>query len=369
MSPPLVKDISKLTYSTALGFNAEMRWEHMAGRGYLVPNELFFVRQTTETPRIDPAQWRLTISGPGVTRPLEFTYDQLQALPAVTSVVRSIECAGNGRTFFKETYGQDTYFEDPDAGRIEIPQWRLGAVGVAEWTGVPLGEILQRAGIKPSAVDVVPQGLDESQLRRPMPVAKAMEDDTLLVFAMNGDYLPADHGYPVRVLTPGWVGNYNVKWVGHIEVAEEPVYVPHNTDLYVYIGPGYEPEPHRPGPVVDTLVMKSAFELAWPAQLPAGAHTIRGRSWGPRRIAKVDYSVDDGRTWSPARLSGPNEPNAWVCWSFDWQATPGDHNIRARATDDQGNVQPDTVPYNLQGYNYGAVIAHPVTVVAGSTKS
>src|SRR5438067_2077658 len=175
MPTPLVKDISKFTYSTELGFNAEMRWEQMAGRGYLVPNELFFVRQTTETPRIDPAQWRLTISGPGVARPLEFTYDELMALPAVTSVVRAVECAGNGRSFFKEAYGQDTYFEDAEGVRIEIPQWRLGAVGVAEWTGVPLGEVLQRAGIKRSAVDVVPQGLDESKLRRPMPVAKAME--------------------------------------------------------------------------------------------------------------------------------------------------------------------------------------------------
>jgi DMSO/TMAO reductase YedYZ molybdopterin-dependent catalytic subunit len=199
-----------------------------------------------------------------------------------------------------------------------------------------------------------------------MSIAKAMQDDTLLVFAMNGDPLPADHGFPVRVLTPGWVGNHSVKWVGHIEVAEEPVFTPWNTEYYVMIGPGYQPEPPSLGPIVDAQVMKSAFELAWPAKLPAVAHTIRGRSWGPDRIAKVEYSLDDGRTWSPARVSGPNEAQAWVRWSFDWAPTAGEYKIRARATDDKGNRQPDSVPFNLQGYNYGAVVAHPVAVASVS---
>jgi DMSO/TMAO reductase YedYZ molybdopterin-dependent catalytic subunit len=297
-----------------------------------------------------------------VTKPLEFTYDQLLAIPAQKSVIRYVECAGNGRTFYKEIFGQDTFLAGEKGVKVPLPQWRLGAVGVAEWTGVPLGEILQRAGVKPSAKDVVPGGLDQSKLRRPMSIAKAMEDDTLLVYAMNGDPLPPDHGFPVRALTPGWVGNQNVKWLGSIEVAEEPVFVPQNTTLYVYIGPDYKPEPPRLGPVVERQVMKSAFELAWPAKLPASAHTIRGRSWGPQPIKRVEYSVDDGHTWTPARLSEPNEPKAWVRWSFDWAPTPGEYKIRARAYDDKGNKQPDTVPYNQQGMNYGAVVAHPVTV-------
>jgi sulfane dehydrogenase subunit SoxC len=360
----LVKDIppSQFRYMTELGFNAEMNWAQMANLGYVVPNHLFYVRQSSKTPRITPEGWKLTVSGAGVTRPLEFTYDQLLALPAVKSVVRYVECAGNGRTFYNEVLGQETFVAGEKGVKVPLPQWRLGAVGVAEWTGVPLGEILQRAGVKPSAKDVVPEGLDQSKLRRPMSIAKAMADDTLLVYAMNGDTLPADHGFPVRALTPGWVGNQNVKWLGSIEVAEEPVFVPQNTTLYVYIGPDYKAEPPRLGPVVERQVMKSAFELAWPAMLKGGAQKIGGRSWGPDPIKRVEYSVDDGHTWTPAKLYDPNQPEAWVRWSFDWAPTPGEYKIRARAIDDKGNKQPDAVPYNQQGMNYGAVVAHPVTV-------
>jgi DMSO/TMAO reductase YedYZ molybdopterin-dependent catalytic subunit len=360
----LVKDTppSKFIYMEALGYNAEMKWENMASRGYLTPNDLFFVRQSTKTPRLTAENWKLTVSGAGVTKPLEFTYDQFLALPEVTSVIRYVECAGNGRAFFKDVIGQETFLSGEKGVKTPLPQWKLGAIGVAEWTGVPLGALLERAGVKPSAVDVVPGGLDQSKLRRPMSIAKAMEDDTLLAFAMNGDPLPADHGFPLRALTPGWVGNQNVKWVGSIEVSEEPVFVPQNTTLYVYIGPEYQPEPPRLGPVVETQVMKTAFELAWPGKLTPTAHTIRGRAWGPQGVAKVEYSVDDGRTWTEAKLLEPNQLKAWVRWWFNWEPTPGEYKIKARVIDPKGNVQPDAVPYNQQGMNYGAVVAHPVTV-------
>ncbi len=361
----IVKDIppSKFIYMESLGYNAETKWENMAGRGYLTPNDLFFVRQSAATPRLNQKDWKLTVSGAGVTKPLELTYDQLLALPEVTSVIRYVECSGNGRVFFDEVLGDLTFMEGEKGAKISLPQWRLGAVGVAEWTGVPLGAVLERAGVKPSARDVVPGGLDDSKLRRPMSIAKAMEDDTLLAFAMNGNPLPQDHGFPVRALVPGWIGNQNVKWVGSIEVAEEPVYVPQNTTLYVYIGPEYQPEPPRKGPVVEKQVMKTALELAWPAKLTPAAHTIRGRAWGPEGISKVEYSVDEGKTWKPARiLPGPNEKRAWVRYSFEWQPTAGEHKIMARATDTKGTVQPDKIPWNQQGMNYGAVVAHPVTV-------
>lgn len=361
---PIVKNIppSKFIYMEALGYNAEMLWENMSGRGYLTPNELFFIRQSSATPRITPAQWKLTVNGPGVTKPLEFTYDELLDLPEVTSVIRYVECAGNGRIFFDEVLGEMTYLAGEEGVKVDLPQWRLGAIGVAEWTGVPLGAILERAGVKKSAVDVVPGGLDQSKLRKPMSLAKAMQDDTLLAFAMNGDPLPADHGFPLRAVVPGWVGNQSVKWVGSIEVSEEPVYVPENTTLYVYVGPEYEPQPPRDGPLVQNQVMKNSLELAWPAKLAPTAQTVRGRSWGPDGIAKVEYSVDDG-PWSAAEISpGPNEKLAWVRWFFNWEPTPGEHKIKVRATDLSGNVQPETIPWNQQGMNYGAIVAHPVTV-------
>lgn len=335
------------------GTNAEMRWDQMAGRGYVVGNDLFFVRDHTSTPRIDPASWKLLVTGSGVTRSLELTYDALLALPAVTSVSRFVECAGNGRTFFKEAQGQ----------AAKGSQWRLGAIGVAEWTGVPLGEMLERAGLKSTARDVMPSGLDDLKVRRPIPVTKALQDDTLLVFAMNGEPLPADHGFPVRMLVPGWVGIASIKWVGRIEVSEEPLFSDWNTGSYVLIGPTYQPEGAHKGPVLTTQGVKSALELAWPANLAAGQHIIRGRSWsGHGRIAKVEYRLDDGRAWQPAQLHEPNIPMAWVRWSFLWDAIPGQYNIRIRATDDRGNTQPDDAPFNEMGYLYGAVVAHPANV-------
>jgi len=159
-----------------------------------------------------------------------------------------IECAGNGRSFFELFQGR----------RASGTQWKLGAIGVAEWSGVRLRELLERAAVKSTALDVRPKGLDSLNVRRPMPIEKAMEDDTLVVYGMNGEVLPQDHGYPVRMLVPGWVGIANIKWVGSIEVSESPLYSPWNTDTYVLIGDAY---PDRP--VLTTQGVKSAFELPW----------------------------------------------------------------------------------------------------------
>jgi sulfane dehydrogenase subunit SoxC len=349
--PPWVKPITDDRFIVHTS-NAEMRWEQMRNYGYTTPNDQFFVRNHTRTAIIDRASWRLRIGGSGVERPLELSYDELLKVPAETKVTRFVECAGNGRAFFSELGGM----------KADGSQWRLGAIGVAEWTGVPLGAVLERAGVKPSARDVMPEGLDEVKVRRPMPLAKAMADDTLLVYGMNGAELPPDHGAPVRVLVPGWIGVANVKWVGRVEVSDQPLFSDWNTTSYVLVGPGYAPEGQSKGPLLTNQVVKSALELPWPARLPAGRQTLHGRSWsGQGRIAKVEYRVDEER-WQTARLEDPNEPLAWVRWSFDWDATVGEHAVRVRARDDQDNTQPERVPFNEQGYLYGGVVPHPVTV-------
>jgi DMSO/TMAO reductase YedYZ molybdopterin-dependent catalytic subunit len=336
-----------------LGANKEMRWENMYARGYEVPNDLFFVRNHSRTARLEAAPWRLSIEGTGVTNPRQFTYDELVGLPSV-SVTRFIECAGNGRSFFETTYGN----------RAQGGQWKLGAIGVAEWTGVPLREVLDRAGLRRTAKDVMPEGLDELRVRRSMPLAKALEGDTLLVYAMNGQTLPQDHGFPVRVLVPGWVGVANIKWVGRIEVSEQPLWSAWNTESYILIGPGYKPSPPAKGPVLSLQTVKSAFELQWDGQIPAGPRLLRGRSWSSHgKIRSVDVSLDRGVTWRPARLREPNIGLAWVRWDIDWNAPPGSYSLRARATDERGNVQPASTPWNDQGYLYGGIIGHPVTVV------
>ncbi len=335
-----------------LGSNKEMRWEVMYTRGYVVPNELFFVRDHSRSARLDAASWRLRVEGSGVSGPREFTYNEILALPSV-SVMRFVECAGNGRSFFEAPYGK----------KAQGGQWKLGAIGVAEWTGVPLREVLDRAGLKRTAQDVMPEGLDELKVRRPMPIAKALADDTLLVYAMNGQTLPPDHGFPVRVLVPGWIGVANIKWVGRIEVSEQPLSSAWNTESYILVGPGYNPNPPAKGPVLTLQNVKSAFELPWDAELPAGRRLLRGRSWSSHgKIAKVEVSLDREISWREARLREPNITQAWVRWDLDWDGRPGGYSLRARATDERGNRQPATVPWNDQGYLYGGVVGHPVTV-------
>lgn len=334
------------------GSNKEMRWENLYNRGYVVPNEMFFVRNHTRTPQVDVNSWRLRVEGSGVTRPLDLTYADVVGMPAV-SVIRFVECAGNGRSFFESTYGR----------RASGTQWKFGAIGVAEWTGVPLREILDRAGVKRTAKDVMPEGLDDLKVRRPMSIAKAMEDDTLVVFAMNGQVLPPDHGFPLRVLTPGWIGVANIKWVGRIEVSEQPLFSTWNTDSYVLIGPDYKAQPPAKGPILSTQSLKSAFELPWDGTINAGRQLVRGRSWSPfARIAKVEYSLDRGISWKTATIHEPNIARAWARWDFEWEARPGQYGLRARATDEAGNTQPVTVPFNEQGYLYNAVVSHPITV-------
>ena len=228
--------------------------------------------------------------------------------------------------------------------------------------------MLERAGLLSSAVDVMPAGLDSTVLvngvdaghvRRPIPVSKAL-DDALLAYAMNGRPLPLDHGYPLRLVVPGWIGVANIKWVGQIEVSATPLFSLWNTTQYVLTGPTY-----TGSPLLTTQAVKSAFELPAPLFLPAGRPQIlTGRSWsGNAAIKRVDVSTDEGSTWKPAQLYGANVPKAWARWRFDWTpAAAGQYTLQARATDTTGAVQPVSVPFNDAGYGFAAIVKHPVVV-------
>ncbi|WP_322665973.1 sulfite oxidase [Dendronalium sp. ChiSLP03b] len=339
----------------------EMNWETMYGRGYLVPNDWFYVHNRNTPPAFDPSTWRLRIEGTGVSVPCEFTYDEIIAMPSI-SVTSAIECAANGRRFFEEAYNT------PLSGT----RWRLGAIGVAEWTGVPLSILLERAGLKSTARDVLVEGADlasldekgtQSKFSSVVPIAKATADNSLIVYAMNGEPLPPDHGQPCRVIFPGWAGNANVKWIERIEVSETPIYTQWVLNQMVLIGPDYPAISPYKGKLITYQNVKSAFELAWPATLSAGNYLLRGRSWsGKGKIVRVEVSLDGGRTWQFARLREPNFPFAWVRWDIDWNPTPGKYSLQARATDNLGNTQPSTVPWNDVGLLYGGVVSHPVTV-------
>ena len=343
------------------GTNAEMRFEAMKGLGQVTPNERFFVRNHTSTPTIDLATWRLRVFGSGLRgdAPVELSYDDLLDLPA-RKVSASVECAGNGRSFFGSQQGTP----------VPGTQWRLGAIGVARWRGVPLADVLDRAGIRADAVDVMPQGLDATvisggvdlgHVRRPLPVAKAL-DDALLAYEMNGEPLPPDHGFPLRLIVPGWVGIANVKWIGQIEVADRPLFSAWNTTQYRMTGGSYPPD----SPPLTTQPVKSAFELPFGATFRAGVtQTLTGRSWsGLAPIRHVDVSTDGGRTWQAASLRAADDGDPWTRWDVRWRPqTAGPVQLLARATDRTGLTQPDTVPFNSLGYQFWAVARHPVEVI------
>jgi DMSO/TMAO reductase YedYZ molybdopterin-dependent catalytic subunit len=321
------------------GHNAEMRWEAMRGQGELTPTERFFVRNHTGTPLITADRYRLRVYGDGVRCPLSLTYRDLEKLPA-TSLTSVIECAGSG--------GRDL-FASQQGTPVDGTPWKLGGIGAARWRGVALSDVLDRAGVKPDAVDVMAHGLDEGAVHRPLPAGKAL-DDVLIALEMNGETLLPDHGFPARLVVPGWIGIASIKWLGGLQVEKRPLYSPWNTRWYA----GLSVQP-----------VKSAFELAWEALLSAGERLrLTGRSWsGHAPIRHVEVSTDGGRRWRKAKLRGPNERYGWVRWELPWTPPPGRHELLARASDRSGLTQPDRVPFNDGGYQFWAVVRHPVTAL------
>ncbi|WP_211275614.1 sulfite oxidase [Actinoplanes rectilineatus] len=353
---PIVKPLPPELFRS-LGTNAETRWSALKDQGYYVPVDRFFVRNHTSTPAIDADTWSLKVTGTGLRGgPVHYSLDDLRRFPSETRAV-AVECAGNGRGYYTTQQGQT----------VSGTAWQLGAVGVARWRGVRLSTVLRHAGISRAAVDVQPSGLDANfvsggvdlgPVRRPFPVAKAF-DDVLLAYEMNGEPLPPDHGFPVRVLVPGWIGIASIKWVGTLEVSAEPLFSPWNTQFYRLFGPEFPAE----GVPIDEQVVKSAFELDPGATVPAGTTTrLTGRSWsahGP--IRRVDVSTDGGATWRRARHYGDTPGGVWQRWELDWKPAAGTHELLARATDVHGNSQPDTATYNTLGYLFDAVVRVPVT--------
>lgn len=338
------------------GTSVEMNWAQKRGDPqFLMDSGQFFVRNHSATPIIDAEQWMLSIDGPGVEKPLQLSYEEILKMPSKT-VTRFVECAGNGRTLFNEVLGK------PGQGT----QWFTGGYGVAEWTGVPLANVLERAGLKDSAVSIMASGLDESGFEKPLPVEKALADDTLIVTGMNRGPLGYDHGYPVRLLVPGWAGSYNVKWLGQLHVGEEQLYSKWNTSSYVLKGEAY-PDPEGPpeGVVIEQQTVKSALALPRDAVLPPGKQRITGYAWSPYGVIdRVEISVDGGKTYRAAKLIGPNIGAAGTRWEFTLDAKPGKVTVTPRATDEKGNTQ---IPiseqkYNVKGYNWEAVIPHPLTI-------
>lgn len=324
---------------------------------FITPIPYFFVRNNGSSADVDVNHWQLEIEGEGVARPRAFTFADLQAMPSRT-LTAYLECAGNHRRFFAIVQG-----ETPDG-----TPWLTGGVGNAIWSGVPLHCVLEGAGLRPDAINLLCIGADrdapEEGFRRVLPIAKALDPDTLLVYAMNGEPLPKDHGFPLRLLVPGWVGSSWIKWLEQIVVTTRPIWTRNNTTHYVLIGDNYPPEGDAPGQVVTEQVINSELALPWPAILTAGPQRIRGFAHTPTGlIERVEWSDDEGTTWQAATLVGPRLPYAWTRFEFTWNPAPGRYTLMTRATDDAGRSQPPRQPYNQEGYLFHQPAPHPVSVV------
>ena len=326
--------------------------------GYLTPNDRFFVCNSGTTPIIDAAEHVVHVHGDGVAHELELSVADLEAMPQ-RSVAAVLECAGNHRFLFREVVGE-TLDKRPQVTEL---MWGLGAVGMAQWRGVPLRHVLGLAGLGRDAFHVCPRGAEtdsrEGEVRIPMPVSKAMDPDTILALEMNGQPLPPDHGSPVRMIVPGWIGAYSVKWVRDIEVSRNSLEVMRNTEFYVLRGNDWP----AGGIPITELNLKSSLALPWPARLPAGDHVLHGYARGSTApIGSVHWSDDGGSSWRAAELTGPNEPCGWARFQFRWRAARGRHTLMTRATDRHGSTQPASVPFNNGGYLFNAVHPHPVIV-------
>jgi DMSO/TMAO reductase YedYZ molybdopterin-dependent catalytic subunit len=327
---------------------------------YLTPIDQFFVRSHVYTPRVDVASWRLTIDG-HVATPLQMTLADLRRMPIV-DIVSVLECAGNGRRFY----------EPPVAGL----QWSHGAVGNGRWRGVRLKDVLSRAGVRGAAKEVLFNGADVPigtmpDFQRSIPIAKALEAHTLLAFEMNGQPLPIEHGFPLRVVVPGWAGDSWTKWVTSISVLDREHDGFWMARAYRRpidaVTPGAAVPLERTQPVTSLRVKSVIASPADGDAIPAGTTTtIRGAAWsgdaGP--VTAVDVSVDGGRNWSPATLPRNQRTDfGWRLWEYRWRPGDGAHTILARARDAAGAVQPLEQQWNPSGYGWNVVPR--VTIHAG----
>jgi DMSO/TMAO reductase YedYZ molybdopterin-dependent catalytic subunit len=329
---------------------------------WITPNDLFYVRHHTNAARIDAQaakDWKVEVGGE-VERPMAITLDELKKMPKATVTV-TLECAGNGRAFF-----------DPPMPGI---QWEKGAVGTARFTGARLADVLKKVGVKAAGKYVAINGAEkpvgtQPKFIRNVPMAKATNADTIIAYEMNGEPIPVLHGFPLRLVVPGWEGAYSVKWLNNIQVIDKE-----HEGFFVKTAYRYPNKPVAPGAAVPPenmvpltgLVVKSFINApAEGANFKPGPVRVAGFAWaGESFITRVDVSMDNGSTWTPAKLGKERERYAWQLFEYEFKITkPGSYLLMARATDDKGNVQPVAPQWNPSGYLWNVIDKVRVNVEA-----
>ena len=323
----------------------------------ITPAGLHYLLIHYDIPDVDADQWALSVDG-RVAKPLKLALDDLRERPA-HEVTATMECAGNGRALL--------------APHVVSQPWLLEAVGNANWKGVPLREILEEAEPLDDAVEVVFTGLDrgiekgvDQSYQRSLELDVALADDVLLAYEMNGAPLLPQHGFPLRVLVPGWYGMTNVKWLAGITVVAEPFEGYQHTAAYRY----RDNEDDEGTPVTRMqpralMVPPGIPDFNTRARtVPAGPCLLQGRAWsGWAPVTQVEVSTDGGETWADAELEPLESRWGWRGWRFDWAAgEPGEYVLCCRAHDEAGNVQPTEAIWNVGGYSNNAPQRVPVTV-------
>jgi len=318
----------------------------------VTPNDAMFIRNNLLTPDLDASKHVLRVRGL-VDRPLEIPLAELKKMPSFTTQAM-VECAGSGRSAF-----------EPRA--TGTPWAPTGGMGCPQWTGVSLGDILKRAGVKPGTGHVAFSGDDigavptAPKVIRSIPMSKAMERHTMVAWGMNGGDLPKVHGYPLRVVVPGWVGSASIKWVSGIEVLDAPFKGTYMDDSYRIPRTPVAPGSKLPADAVTTEAwpVKSIITLPGPGDRYklGGLLIVRGSAWaGDYDIERVDLSLDGGATWQPANLTPRADRYAWRRFRLEAPLTrTGELTILARATDERGNTQPITSTWNPLGYFWNAI--------------
>jgi sulfane dehydrogenase subunit SoxC len=313
----------------------------------ITPAGLHYLLIHYDIPTVDPRAFRLEVGG-AVERPLSLSLDDLRARERVSMPV-TFECAGNGRALLEP--------------RPVSQPWLTEAVGTAEWAGTPLWPLLEEAGVGAGAIEALFSGLDRGveagivqSYERALALAEA--GHALLAYEMNGGPLPPQHGFPLRLVVPGWYGMTNVKWLGRITLLEEPHQGYQNSVAYrIYDKDG------EPGEPVSRMLPRSLMVppgvpefMTRERHLDPGPVTLTGRAWSGRApIAEVGVSTDGGAGFAPAELERPLGEAAWRGWRFEWDAPEGEHVLCSRARDAAGNAQPLEPRWNLKGYANNAV--------------
>ena len=316
----------------------------------ITPTARHFIRNNGLPPGdVDASDWTLTVDGL-VNRPATLSIDELRMQFDVVTMALTIECGGNGRAFF-----------DPPVGG---EQWTVGAVACSEWTGVRLADVLKKAGVKPGAVYTAHYGADtqlsgkdgESPISRGVPIDKAMTDNVLIAFAMNGGPLHRQNGAPLRLVVPGWLGSCSHKWLRRVEVREQVHDGPKMTGTS-YRVPRYPVAPGDTVPdedfdIIERMPVKSLVTSPEHGTAAPREVEVRGHAWsGDRTVSAVEVSIDFGRTWITAELEGPVNPGAWQNWRRQIVfPQAGYYEVWSRATDSAGDKQPFAIDWNPKGY-------------------